>query len=225
MSTAYFVTGTDTDVGKTLVSAALLRGFAGRGLRVVGMKPVASGAIRQTGEMVWADVLQLQAESNVDAPLAVRNPYRFVPPIAPHIAARQVGERVDMAVIQRAYNQLRDAADRVIVEGAGGFYAPLNDADTMADLASQLALPVILVVALRLGCINHALLTAEAVAARGLTLAGWVANQSQPPMSAMAENLAYLERHIAAPLLGVVPHQAHPAPEAALPYLNLEGLC
>ncbi len=224
MSTAYFVTGTDTEVGKTLVSAALLRGFAGRGLRVVGMKPVASGAICQAGETVWDDVLQLQAESNVDAPLAVRNPYRFVPPIAPHIAARQVGERVDMAVIQLAYHQLRDTADRVIVEGAGGFYTPLNDTDTMADMASLLALPVVLVVALRLGCINHALLTAQAVRARRLTLAGWIANQPQPPMSAMAENLAYLEQHIAAPLLGVVPHQAHPMPEAVLSYLNLEGL-
>lgn len=209
MSRGYFVTGTDTGVGKTLVSAALLHAFAAQDLRVVGMKPVAAGCEWRDGQPYWEDVTQLQAASNVDAPLALRNPYRFDPPIAPHIAAAQAGTAIEMAILRQAYADLQSHADKVIVEGAGGFYVPLNESETMADLAHQLDLPVILVVAMRLGCINHALLTARAIAAEGLSLAGWVANQLDPHMQVMDDNLAGLQQRIAAPLLGILPYQ-HP---------------
>lgn len=209
MSRGYFVTGTDTGVGKTLVSAALLHAFAAQDLRVVGMKPVAAGCEWRDGQPYWEDVTQLQAASNVDAPLALRNPYRFDPPIAPHIAAAQAGTAIEMAILRQAYTDLQSHADKVIVEGAGGFYVPLNESETMADLARQLDLPVILVVAMRLGCINHALLTARAIAAEGLSLAGWVANQLDPHMQVMDDNLAGLQQRIAAPLLGILPYQ-HP---------------
>ncbi|MHB1676146.1 MAG: dethiobiotin synthase [Sulfuriferula sp.] len=224
MPRAYFIAGTDTGVGKTLVSAMLLHGFAAQGLRTVGMKPVASGATELKGEAAWDDVLQLQAESTVDMPLAVRNPYRFAPPIAPHIAARQAGQRIDMLVIRQAYSQLQNKAEVVIVEGAGGFYTPLNDTDTMADLVVLLDLPVILVVALQLGCINHALLTQQAISSHGLVLAGWVANQIQPAMLARADNLATLQQRINAPLLGVLPYQERPTAEASLIHIQMEGL-
>lgn len=207
MSRGYFITGTDTGVGKTLVSAALLHAFAAQGLRVVGMKPVAAGCEWRDGEPYWEDVAQLQAASNVDVPLALRNPYRFDPPIAPHIAASLAGTRIELAVIHRGYTDLQNHADSIIVEGAGGFYVPLNESDTMADLAQQLALPVILVVGMRLGCINHALLTVQAILNQGLVLAGWVANQLDPDMLVREENLATLQHHIAAPLLGILPFQ------------------
>ena len=224
MQRAFFVTGTDTGVGKTLVSATLLHGFARQGLTVVGMKPVAAGATAQDGEIYWEDVAQLQAASNINAPLAIRNPYRFVAPIAPHIAASQCGERIELAVIKHAFSSLQKLAELVIVEGAGGLYTPLNDTATMLDLAQQLALPVILVVAMRLGCINHALLTERALISNGLQLAGWVANQVQPPMLAMAENLAALQQRLTAPLLGILPYQINPTAAAALLHLHIERL-
>lgn len=224
MPRAYFITGTDTGVGKTLAASALLRCFAEQGLRTVGMKPVASGAMEQSGEKVWEDVVQLQAESSVDLPLALRNPYRFDEPVAPHIAAMQIGRRIDIAEIRRAYHRLQEHADIVIVEGAGGFYAPLSDTETMADLALQLNLPVILVVALRLGCINHALLTQRAIQDQGLEFAGWIANQPGAAMLAQEENLRSLEQRLHAPLLGVLPYREHPAAQAALLHLHLERL-
>ena len=207
MSRGYFVTGTDTGVGKTLVSAALLHAFAAQGLRVIGMKPVAAGCEWRDGEPYWEDVVQLQAASNIEAPLQSCNPYRFDPPIAPHIAASLAGIRIELAAIHRAYTDLQNHADTIIVEGAGGFCVPLNESDTMADLAQQLALPVILVVGMRLGCINHALLTVQAILNQGLVLAGWVANQLDPDMQVREENLATLQHHIAAPLLGILPFQ------------------
>jgi dethiobiotin synthetase len=224
VSRGYFITGTDTGVGKTLVSAALLHAFAAQGMRVVGMKPVAAGCEWRDGEPYWEDVAQLQAASNVAAPLASRNPYRFDPPIAPHIAAAQAGVRIDIATLCQAYRDLQHDADAVIVEGAGGFCVPLNEADTMADLAQQLDLPVILVVAMRLGCINHALLTVQAIASRGLMLAGWVANQPGPAMPFMAENLAALQQRIAAPLLGVLPHLNPVVPQALSLRLQIDAL-
>lgn len=224
MSRAYFIAGTDTSVGKTFVSAILLHGFSAQGLSVVGMKPVASGSIEINGDELWEDVLQLQSESNVDMPLAVRNPYRFTPPIAPHIAAHRTGQRIDMALIQRAYTQLQNKAEVVIVEGAGGFYTPLNDTDTMADLAVLLDLPVILVVALKLGGINHALLTQQAISSHGLLLAGWVANQTQPGLLAMTDILTTLQQRLHAPLLGVLPYQELPTPQTGLLHLHMERL-
>jgi dethiobiotin synthetase len=184
----------------------LLKAFAAQGKRVVGMKPVVAGS--ENGR--WHDVEQLIAASNISAARAHVNPYAFDPPVSPHIAAQQAGIGIDFAVIQRAYQALSNQADIVIVEGAGGFLVPLNAQQTGADLARALNLPVILVVGMRLGCLNHALLTAQAIRAAGLPLAGWVANGIDPQMLMLEENIATLERWLDGPLLGVCPY-AHEA--------------
>lgn len=212
-----FVIGTDTGVGKSLVSAALLRGAAQAGLRAVGMKPVAAGIDPQPdGSLACGDVLTLQAAGNVVADPALVNPFCLPDPLSPHLAARRAGQRITLAPLVAAHRALCAQADRVIVEGAGGFLVPLDEGDdgeapdapllTGADLAQALGVPLVLVVGLRLGCLNHALLTAEAVRARGLTLAGWVANRIDPAMACADENLDFLRRHIPAPLLADVPH-------------------
>ena len=202
---AYFITGTDTGVGKTLISSALVYRFAGRGLRSVGMKPVAAGCVPRGGRLMSEDVEQLVAASNVKAPLDLVNPYALEPAIAPHIAAQQAGRALELTAIVAAYERLVAMADTVIVEGVGGFCVPLDDSCDTADLAQALALPVILVVGMRLGCLNHALLTAEAVTRRGLRLAGWVANRIDPEMPVYEENLQTLRQRLAAPCLGVLP--------------------
>lgn len=207
MTSAYFVTGTDTGAGKTTISASLIRHFVGAGFKSLGMKPIASGCEVVNGEWVNEDVTALRLASNVEAPLDLVNPYRFMPAIAPHIAAAQAGVEMDIEVIVAAYRQLRSMADVVVVEGAGGFLVPINPHETLADLAIKLDIPVILVVGMRLGCINHALLTVEAIRARGLKLAGWVANQIAPDMPMFDANLATLQQLIAAPCLSVVGFQ------------------
>ncbi len=209
MHPSYFVIGTDTNVGKTYVASALLRHFAAKGIRVAGMKPVASGCEPGKhgiwhGQLMNEDVVSLHEAGNVPAPLELINPYRFKPAIAPHIAAEKDGVNIDLEVITRAYESLSAIAEMVVVEGAGGFFVPLNDQQTLADLAVKLNLPIILVVGMRLGCINHALLTVEAIKARGLQLAGWVANRIDPDMSMFEENLASLRQRIDAPCLSVV---------------------
>lgn len=204
---AYFVTGTDTGVGKTFISSLLVRQFARRGLRSVGMKPVASGCERVDGRLVSEDAAQLLAASNVELSIDDINPYAFEPAIAPHIAAQQAGMRIDLDHIQTVFERLQAQVDVVIVEGAGGFYVPLDEQHDMADLAVKLGFPVILVVGMRLGCINHALLTAEAIRQRGLTLAGWVANQVDPGMAMLEENLQTLRQRMPASYLGWVPWQ------------------
>lgn len=206
----YFVTGTDTGVGKTRLAAALLRHFAGQGLRAAGMKPVASGCEERDGRLINEDVLALRAASNVDAPPDLINPYAFAPPIAPHIAARQAGTHIELAHIAARFDVLSGMADVVVVEGAGGLLVPLNDTETMADLAAHLGLPLILVVGMRLGCINHALLTAEAILRRGLSLLGWVANRIDPHMASFDANLSSLEQRIPSPLLAIMPHLSAP---------------
>jgi len=218
INTGYFVTGTDTDVGKTLVSCALLHGFAARGRRVVGMKPVAAGCAAG-GEN--DDVLQLRAASTVMANDELVNPYVFEPAIAPHLAAQQAGIDIDLTRIVVAYRELAAQADVVIVEGAGGFMVPLNNTQTGADLAQQLGLPVILVVGMRLGCINHALLTVRAIAELRLQCAGWVANVLDADMPALQQNIGALRERIAAPLLGVVPRMAVPDAKRAAGCLDL----
>ncbi|MCP5279557.1 MAG: dethiobiotin synthase [Thiobacillus sp.] len=203
----FFITGTDTGVGKTRVAAALLRAYGRLGYRCVGMKPVAAGTEWQNGAWVNEDVLQLQAASNVEGPLAQVNPYLFREAIAPHIAADHKGVIIQLPRIRVAYEALTGLADVVVVEGAGGFLVPLSRNGDMADLAVVLNLPVIMVVGMRLGCLNHALLTREAIAARGLNLAGWVANRIDPAMQAHDENLATLAQRLAAPLLAELPYQ------------------
>ncbi len=208
MKHAYFVTGTDTGVGKTLVSSALLRAFAARGCSTVGMKPVAAGCEPGHNGLCCEDVESLIAAANCAAPREWINPYAFEPPIAPHIAAAQAGVEIDIGTIVAAFAKLRESADVVIVEGVGGFRVPLNAGQDTADLALALGLPVILVVGMRLGCLNHALQTAEAIRARGLELAGWVANTIDASMSFFPENLDALQTRLDCPLLAELPHLA-----------------
>lgn len=204
MQQAYFITATDTDAGKTYIACALVRHFAQQGLKSVGMKPIAAGCALVDGVLKNSDVQQLTKASNVDAPLSLINPYIFEPPIAPHIAAQQAGVEIAIEIIQQAFTQLSQLADVVVVEGAGGFLVPLNDTQTMADLAASLNIPIILVVGMRLGCINHALLTVQAIEARGLKLTGWVANQIDPNMAMLAENIQTLKQRINAPCIAEV---------------------
>lgn len=203
MKLAYFITGTDTEIGKTHAACALLHALRARGLSAVGMKPVAAG-IDANGEN--EDVALLRAASSLVAPPELVNPYCFADPIAPHIAAREAGVTMRAEPVVAAFGALGRLADAVVVEGVGGFLVPLADDFDAADLAAALALPVILVVGMRLGCLNHALLTQEAIRARGLTLAGWIANRVDPRMSRFDENLATLKTGLRAPLLGVIPH-------------------
>jgi len=214
----YFITGTDTGVGKTLVSCALLHGFAAQGRRVVGMKPVAAGCDEHGHH---EDVRQLRAASNVLASGGQVNPYCFAQPAAPRLAAQFAGVDIDFARIVESFSELNAQADMVIVEGVGGFRVPLNKEQDGADLAQRLGLPVILVVGMRLGCLNHALLTAEAVAARGLALAGWVANRLDESMVMPDENIAALRQLVGAPLLGVIPYRVRPDAREAANCLDL----
>ncbi|RFC37033.1 MAG: dethiobiotin synthetase [Candidatus Nitrotoga sp. SPKER] len=216
---SYFITGTDTGVGKTLISCALLYAFAAQGQRVVGMKPVAVGCDDNGHNQ---DVKQLQAASNVLVSYGQINPYSFLDPIAPHIAAQNAGVRIDFARILTSYYELASQADVVIIEGAGGFRVPLNNKQDIADLAVQLGLSVILVVGMRLGCLNHALLTASAIEACGLKCAGWVANVLDADMLALQPNIEALQQRLAAPLLGVVPWQSQPQPDAKMMALKLK---
>lgn len=204
-----FVTGTDTGVGKTWIAAALLRAHVRRGRRAVGMKPVAAGL--DAGETVNADVAALAAAGNVDAPLPDRNPYAFAAPVAPHVAAAAAGVTLELATIAAAFVRLAARADIVVVEGAGGVLVPLDSKRDMLDIAVRLRLPVLLVVGLRLGCLNHALLSALAIRARGLELAGWVANAMEMPMAQADETVAALDARLAAPRIATVARGAMPA--------------
>lgn len=217
------ITGTDTGVGKTLAACALLRAFAARGLRTIGMKPIAAGAERHGSELRNEDVERLRAAGNVTAPRKSVNVYCFEAPIAPHIAARRGGVRMALAPIEHAYRTLASQADIVIVEGVGGFRVPLNECEDTSDLAARLRLPVVLVVGMRLGCLNHALLTAEAIEARRLRLAGWIANHIDPDMEQAEDNVTTLAQRIAAPCIARIPFQRAPQPDITS-VLCIDGL-
>ena len=220
MSRGFFVTGTDTGVGKTLVTAALLRRLRESGLKVAGMKPVAAGTVAGPEGPANADALLLQAESSVRHPYAIVNPWLFEAAIAPHIAAAESGVVIDTDRIMQAYETLAATADVVLAEGAGGFLVPLDTHRSFADLPSLLGMDVLLVVGLRLGCLNHALLTVEAIAARGCQLAGWIGNGIDPAFARRDANIATLTSMIPAPCLGIVPWLADPGiaeAAAALP--------
>jgi len=199
----FFVTGTDTGVGKTVVATALTRALVARGRRVAVMKPVASGSDPTPEGLRNADALALIAAGNVAVPYEAVNPYCFLPPISPHIAAREAGVAVDLALLRARLDALAAGSDCVVVEGAGGWLAPISETAAIADLATTLGLPVLLVVGLRLGCLNHARLTREAIAARGAAFAGWVANAVDPGFERAAENLATLTAHLGEPLARV----------------------
>jgi dethiobiotin synthetase len=211
---AYFITGTDTGIGKTRTSCALLHALRRAGhQRVVGMKPVAAGCewVEDRpghGEWLNEDVVALRAASSLQVPTSFVNPYALPDAVSPHIAAQRAGEVIELNHIEASFHALRQHADAVVVEGAGGFMVPLHEGPmgegswvTTADLAQRLALPVIMVVGLRLGCLNHALLTQDAVLRRGLKLAGWVANTIDPDMPEQGANLATLRARLMAPML------------------------
>jgi dethiobiotin synthetase len=210
-----FVTGTDTGVGKTHVAASLLNALALHHRRVVGMKPVAAGVVRIGERWISEDAVALRAASTIEVPPELDNPVLLPDPLSPHIAAERAGVRIGIDHIVQCYRGLARRADAVVVEGAGGFHVPLSETETGADLAQALALPVLLVVGLRLGCLNHAVLTAEAIRARGLALAGWVANRIDPAMDAQDDNIAWLERRLAAPLFADIPHLSRPEARGA----------
>lgn len=201
MTKALFITGTDTDVGKTHVACQIIEQYVAQGLKVVGMKPVAAGCELVDGEWVNEDVQKLTAASNVKAPPELINPYCFNDYIAPHLAAERAGVTIELTKITQAYEQLTKMADVVIVEGAGGFLVPLNSSVSLADLAEALAIPVVLVVGMKLGCINHSLLTVEAIKVRGLTLHGWVANHIDPEMALVEENVQTITGRLGLPPL------------------------
>jgi dethiobiotin synthetase len=200
------VTGTDTGVGKTRVAAGLCHAYGAHGLRVAAMKPVASGSARGPRGLRNEDALELRRAMTVRATYAEVNPFAFEPPIAPHIAAAEAGTTIDFARLDAAYRRLRARCDVMIVEGAGGWLAPLDRARGFADLAAGWGLDVVIVVGLRLGCLNHALLTAESVERRGLRIAGWVGNAIDSRFERRRANLATLRARLPAPCLGLLPY-------------------
>ncbi|MEP6547578.1 MAG: dethiobiotin synthase [Gammaproteobacteria bacterium] len=227
MSRALFVTGTDTGVGKTRVASALCRTLAAGGKRVAAMKPVASGCTQTPYGLRNQDAIALLAAMNVRARYSEVNPYAFEPAIAPHIAAEEAGIAIDFELLDRAYEQLSVRSDFLIVEGAGGWLAPLDATRGFADLAAHWHTEVVMVVGLRLGCLNHALLTVESIERRGLTLHGWVANCIDPGFDRLRENVASLSSRINAPCLGFFrfePQASHESLAAGLVVDALLGL-
>jgi dethiobiotin synthetase len=205
MNKGLFITGTDTGCGKTEITLGLMQALQDRGERVLGMKPVASGA-RQTDEGLRnEDALRIRQQGSAELPYDWVNPYAYAPPIAPHLAAEYAGRAIDLPFIADIYQRLAGKADRVVVEGVGGWSVPLDmGSTTVADLALYLDLPVILVVGLRLGCINHALLTEAAIRQSGARLVGWVANQVDPAMVELEGNIKTLAQRLSIPCLGEV---------------------
>jgi len=202
-----FVTGTDTEVGKTRVSLALMQSMQQQGHRVLGMKPVAAGCELTSAGLVNEDALLLMRQSSIDCAYEYVNPYAFEPPIAPHIAAAQVGEAIQLERIEQSYDALAEQADWVVVEGVGGWAVPLSDTTSVADIPRYLQLPVVLVVGLRLGCINHALLSAAAIEQSGCRLLGWAGSAVDADYLQVEATLATLRERLPAACLGVLGHQ------------------
>jgi dethiobiotin synthetase len=243
-STGVFITGTDTDIGKTAITLGLMAALQRRGLTVLGMKPVASGCVRDRGGLRSADALSIiaqagvivdepagtpgdqykVAEASAPIPYDIINPYAFEPPMAPHIAAGRAGVDIEIEPIRVAYQSLAARADVVLVEGVGGWRVPLGPSLAVSDLPSALGLPVILVIGMKLGCLSHSLLTAESIRAGGNRLVGWISTRLDPDMLAPDENLATLAALLHAPCLGVVPWLDDPAPEAIAAHLILDAL-
>jgi len=219
-----FVTGTDTGCGKTEISLAIMEALRERELTVLGMKPLASGCECTPDGLRNEDARRLQAEGSRDLPYDRINPYAFEPPIAPHIAAGRSGVEIELEVIQAGAEQLAAKCDYLVVEGVGGWRVPLGPALSVSDLPPALGLPVILVCGIKLGCINHSLLTAESIMGSGSRLIGWVATQIAPDMQARDENLATLAALLSVPCLGVVPWMASPEPRHVAKHLDVTPL-
>ena len=222
MTSGFFITGTDTEVGKSIVAAGVMALLKSKGLSVAGMKPVASGAQQTKEGLRNEDAELLLATATIKPDYELVNPYTFEPPIAPHIAAEQAGQTISLEKIKTGFSELSRQADCVVVEGVGGWQVPLNTEHTMADLAQQLHLPVILVVGLKLGCINHALLTAEKIITDGCELVGWVANQIDPDMQCVQENVQSIQQRISSDFLGFIPHKAGVKPDDIAQFITLK---
>ncbi len=218
---AYFITGTDTGCGKTLVTSALLTHVKAKGHSCLALKPVATGARLTPEGLRNDDALQLQQLSSVRLPYQDINPYVYAPAVSPHLAAAETRQQIDLSVIVDNFSRLRNRAQFIFVEGVGGWYAPLTTSDTVADLAEHLGLPVILVVGLRLGCLNHALLSYRAIKQCALPVAGWVANSIDPAMEHRQQNIDTLQRLIDAPLLATLTYQTPPDLEQMAQRFNL----
>ena len=224
MNRGYFITGTDTDCGKTEIALALMQSLQSRGQSVNAMKPVASGAQMTADGLRNGDALRLQAQGSVAADYRLINPYAFAPPVAPHIAASQADQEIRLETIRQCYQGLAGRVDWILDEGVGGWSVPLGRQLMVSDLALSLGLPVVLVVGMKLGCINHALLTVESILATGCELAGWVANSVDPGMLEQARNIESLRSLIQAPMLGQVPHLPLPSAPGISEYLDLSRL-
>jgi dethiobiotin synthetase len=224
MGKGFFITGTDTDVGKTVVALALMEALQQKGYSVNAFKPVSAGCQSTPQGLTNEDAVLLQQASSTRFPYDIVNPYAFEPPIAPHIAAAQTGVQINLNKVSDCYQHIAAQSDVVIVEGAGGWLVPINDRQTMADLASSLALPVILVAGIRLGCINHTLLTANAIGKNGTELAGWIANSINNNVLNAEENINSLQERISAPLLGQLPFSKAANPTQLSPFINIDLL-
>jgi dethiobiotin synthetase len=224
MLKGFFVTGTDTDCGKTEITLGLMHRLQQDGLQVLGMKPVAAGADETLQGLQNDDALRIQQQSSKRIPYQQVNPFVYAPSIAPHLAAEESGRPIEMETILATYSQLAAMCDCVIVEGAGGWRVPLNEELSISDLALTLKLHVILVVGMRLGCINHALLTVESIRQSGMELIGWVANHVDVDMLAQSGNLQTLGNRLNAPLLGEVPYLKQPSPDRISRYLMIDPL-
>lgn len=205
-SGGFFITGTDTEIGKTLVAGALIQKFREQGINALGFKPVAAGTYQdQQGNILNEDVETLRIAANLGHDQKIPSPYVFEIPIAPHLAAEKLGIRLNLSIMLDAFEKVSSQTNCIIVEGAGGFLIPLNETENLSDLVQKLKLPVIMVVGMRLGCINHALLTYEAMTSRQLKVAGWVANSLSSEMPFLQENIKTLQTKIQAPFLGSIP--------------------
>lgn len=225
MAAKYFISGTDTDVGKTFIASALLAGAKAQGYSTLGMKPIAAGCAETAAGLQNEDALKLQQNSSIEMPYQQVNPVALKPAIAPHIALQEAGRRVNISQLAGfCRGVLMKKADLTLIEGAGGWRVPLNAQETLADLAKELQLPVILVVGLRLGCINHAILTAEAIQRDGVSLAGWVGNTIDPEMPRLNENIETLNAVIPAPCLGIMPYLDSNNCIEAAQYLKFDAL-
>lgn len=208
MEKGFFITGTDTNAGKTWATIAMMRYFKQQGKSVAGMKPVASGCFMQDGQLKNEDALLIQENASLKIDYNLINPYAYELPVSPHIAG--INNPVNLPKIVERFNALKELAEIVLVEGAGGWYAPLNDSEDISDLAKGLALPVIIVVAIRLGCINHAKLTWQAIKHTGIPCAGWIAVCIDPDMLNRDENIQTIKTALNVPLLGVLPNLVSP---------------
>ena len=221
----FFITGTDTEIGKTFVSTLLIKLFIEEGLLVVGMKPVASGAKYIDGALKNDDALSLIEASNIETDYKAVNPYVFEQAISPHLAAEQAGVEISLEKIKNNFEHLQKLSDVVVVEGVGGWYAPLSSHTTVADLAETLNIPIILVVGLRLGCLNHALLTAQALRQSCLPVVGWVANNVVKDFSSADKNISMLKHCLSdIPFLGSVPYQTNRDNNCSMHYINKKTL-